>query len=238
MTETPLISVIIPTFNGARFLNDAIESVLAERLNYEIIVIDDGSTDDIEAVVNALPVQVRFIRQENKGPSSARNHGLHHASGELIAFIDVDDIWPAGRMNLLVSELQDNLQIDVVRGHAQILRRETPDSPFEPEGTPEESFPHYIGAALYRRSVFEMVGTFDEEMKFAEDADWFLRADAAGLNVKRIPKVTLHVRRHETNMTRDQSAVALNPLRLFKKHLERQRAAESERENPPSEQTP
>ena len=227
-SDLPLISVVVPVYNGAHFLKDAIESILLQNYpNLEIIVVDDGSTDDIDAAVSALPVDVRFFRQPNQGPSAARNRGVRDASGSLVAFLDVDDLWPAERLDLLTGELQDHPELDVVRGYAQLSKRANEDAPFEPIGNPEESFPNYIGAALYRKSAFERVGLFDEFLTFAEDTDWFVRADAAKLKVKRVPHVTLQVRRHETNMTKGQSQAALNPLRLFRKQLELRRQEQS-----------
>jgi glycosyltransferase involved in cell wall biosynthesis len=228
MTATPTISVIIPVYNGAHFLEDAVSSILTQAHRpLEIIVVDDGSTDAIDAVVTSLPVTVRFERQQNSGPSAARNLGISVATGSMLAFLDVDDLWPEGRLAMLLDQMLANPYIDVARGRAQMMKRDSASSPFEPVGDPADSFPNYIGAGLFRRSAFETVGTFDEMMKYAEDTDWFMRADAAGINVLQLSDVTLQVRRHETNMTRGQSAETLNPLRLFKKQLDRMRAQEN-----------
>jgi hypothetical protein len=221
----PLVSVIIPMYNGARFLPDAIASILGQNYpSIEIIVIDDGSTDDVDAVVEALPVEVRYFKQENAGAAAARNRGIKDASAELIAFLDVDDLWPANVLGLLVDTLKQNPQCEAVRGFAQLMVPNEETGHFEYIGNPKESFPYSIGHGLYRKSAFQKVGLFDVGLKFGEDTDWFIRAREKGLKIEQLDQITLLVRRHDHNMTRGKSLVELNTLRVFKKILDRQRA--------------
>lgn len=224
----PLISVIIPVYNGASFLGEAIANVLAQ--NYpalEIIVVDDGSTDAIEDAVARLPVDVRFFRQTNAGAASARNRGIKDASGEFIAFLDVDDLWPERNLELLADQFVRMPELDLVHGYAQVLVYKDATGAYEFAGNPRESFPHYISAGLYRRRAFERIGLFDTDLRFAEDTDWFNRVSEQNLTVERLDMVTLHVRRHGANMTAGKSLVELNALRVFKKALDRRRAAEN-----------
>lgn len=222
--DSPLISVIVPVYNGASFLSDAITSILDQNYpNLEIIVVDDGSEDDITTAVKALPVEVRLFRQENAGPASARNRGIRDASGEYIAFLDVDDQWPADRLRQMVDRLMANPNTQIVQGHSQLLRRENATSEFEAIGNPAESFKYYIGSALYRKTAFEQTGLFDAEMIFGEDADWFMRAEEINLPIEPMGQITLFVRRHESNMTRGKSLRELNMLRLFKNQRDRQK---------------
>jgi hypothetical protein len=223
----PLVSVIIPVYNGANFLHEAIANVLAQ--NYpalEIIVVDDGSTDDIEAAVRQLPVDVRLFRQDNVGAAAARNRGIKDTSGEFIAFLDVDDLWSEGNLPMLASILVEAPELDLAHGRAQLMVRNAETGIYEYVGNPNESFPYYIGAGLYRRRAFERVGLFDTELHFAEDTDWFNRAAEQNLAIERLDMVTLHVRRHGANMTAGKSLLELNALRVFKKALDRRRAAE------------
>jgi hypothetical protein len=224
-TGGPLVSVIIPVYNGARFLPDAIANILGQNYpSIEIIVIDDGSTDDIDAVIEALPVEVRYFKQENAGAAAARNRGIKDASAELIAFLDVDDLWPANVLGPLVKRLKQNQQYEVVRGFAQLMAPNEETGRFEYIGNPKETFPYSIGHGLYRRSAFQKVGLFDVGLKFGEDSDWFIRAREKGLKIEQLDQITLLVRRHDRNMTRGKSLVELNTLRVFKKILDRQRA--------------
>lgn len=223
----PLISVIVPVYNGASFLAEAVGNVLSQRYPaLEIIIVDDGSKDAIEEAVAALPVDVRFFRQENAGPAAARNRGIRDASGDFIAFLDVDDLWPARNLELLVDYMLEHPELMVVRGHAQLMTLNADTGAYEYTGDPSKSFPHYIGAALYRRAAFETIGLFDEDLFNAEDTDWFTRLAESGLAQERLPQVTLFVRRHGGNMTANKSAAELNQTALaaFKKSLDRRRA--------------
>jgi glycosyltransferase involved in cell wall biosynthesis len=221
----PLVSVIIPVYNGARFLPEAIANILGQSYpSLEIIVVDDGSTDDLDAVVAALPIALRYLKQGNAGPAAARNRGIEEASAELIAFLDVDDLWPENVLGPLVQTLAQNPQYDAVRGFAQLMAANKDTGRFEPIGDPRDCYPYYIGAGLYRRSAFQNVGLFDPELRFAEDADWFARAREKKLKIVQLDRVTLLVRRHDRNMTRGRSPAELNPVRVFKKALDRRRA--------------
>lgn len=223
--QLPLVSVVVPVYNGAHFLPDAVASILDQQYpSVEIIVVDDGSTDDVESVVAQLPVDVRFFRQENDGPASARNRGIRDVSADLIAFLDVDDLWPPATLPMLVAELLSRPECLVVHGHAALLYRDDVGR-WVAEGNPAESFPYYIGAGLYRRAAFETVGLFDPTMWFAEDTDWYARLSETGTPAVRVPAVTLHVRRHGANMTAAKSSKELHASLLvaFKKSLDRAR---------------
>lgn len=222
--KSPVISVIIPTYNAAKFIRDAIQCVLDQDYpSVEIIVIDDGSTDNTEEIIQSIDADIRYYKQDNNGAASARNRGIKDASSHLIAFLDVDDLWPENNLRVLVDELMDDPELQVVHGHAQLMMMDDETGKFEYVGNPEESFPYYIGAGLYRRSVFQDVGLFDEELAFAEDTDWFERAKHLGMPVKRIDQVTLFVRRHDNNMTSGKADHELHPLRMVKKTLDRLR---------------
>jgi len=223
----PLVSVIIPVYNSAHLLRDAVDSVLAQAWGtVEIIVVDDESEDDIQGAIDALPADVRFVRQpHNAGPAAARNRGVLEAAGELIAFIDADDLWTADHLEALAEPLLADPAVDVAHGRGQVTALGENGQPGEYLGNPQEAFPFYIGAGLYRRRAFEVTGVFDPELRFAEDTDWFQRAREAGLKIVKLDAVTLFVRRHEGNSTRGKSLLELNPLRVFKKQLDRQRQA-------------
>jgi hypothetical protein len=219
----PLVSVIIPVYNGAQFLPEAVGSVLAQGYpKVEIIVVDDGSTDAISEAVAALPVQVRYLRQVNGGAASARNLGIRAASADIIAFLDVDDLWPARMLETLLAWLADHAETDVVIGRAQLAERKA-DGQYEFVGSPAGGFNSYIGSGLYRRHSFERNGLFDPLLRFGEDFDWFVNAERTGTRVDRIDVVTLHVRRHPSNSTRGMTDIQLTPIRLIKNALDRKR---------------
>lgn len=210
----PLVSVVISVFNGERFLRDAVESVLDQKYSpIEIIVVDDGSTDGTAAVARSLPV--RYLFQTNQGPAAARNRGIDHAQGSLIAFADADDLWPAGKLELQLPYLIKEPQIDIVLGRIQQV---TVDGP-----TQDTGFSVNLGSAIVRKSVFERIGLFDETMRYSEDVDWFMRARESGAAIVTIDAVTLFYRQHEQNMTRGKSTSELNVLKALKKSLDRRR---------------
>ncbi len=221
----PLVSVIIPVRDGADFIPDAVGSILAQAYpNVEIIIIDDGSTDDLVAAVRALPVDVRLFHHTDLGPAEARNIGIRNASADFIAFLDADDLWPEERLAGMVQHLCDEPEAQVVHGFSQLMQRDAAGD-YDYIGNPREAFEYYIGAGLYRRSAFERVGLFDQRLRFGEDIDWFARARRQGLRIDRLDQVSLLVRRHDHNMTRDRTVAELSPLLLVKKMLDWQRAA-------------
>jgi glycosyltransferase involved in cell wall biosynthesis len=216
----PLVSVVIPVFNGERFLREAVESVLAQKYSpVEIIIVDDGSTDGTATVARSLSETVRYLHQTNQGPAAARNRGIKQARGSLIAFADADDLWPADKFELQLPYLITDSAIEIVMGRIQqVLLSATKADEFA-----EPAFSVNLGSAVIRKSVFERVGLFDETMRYSEDVDWFMRARETGVAITTIDAVTLFYRQHEQNMTRGKSTSELNVLKALKKSLDRRR---------------
>jgi glycosyltransferase involved in cell wall biosynthesis len=214
----PLVSVIIPVFNGERFLREAVESVLAQQYSsLEIIVVDDGTTDGTANVARSLPETVRYLYQTNQGPAAARNRGIEQAQGSLIAFADADDLWPADKLELQLPYLIKEPAVDIVLGRMQQVLLS------EAQEIAEPAFSVNLGSAIIRKCVFERVGLFDETMRYSEDVDWFMRARESGAAIVTIDAVTLLYRQHEENMTRGKSTSELNVLKALKKSLDRRR---------------
>ena len=120
MTQGPLVSVLVPTFNRAHLVPEAIRSVLSQDYApFEVVVVDDGSTDDTATVINQeFGRRIRYIRQENAGPGAARNTGIRASSGEYIAFQDSDDIWLPGKLRAQVDALNRHPECALVYGKA------------------------------------------------------------------------------------------------------------------------
>jgi glycosyltransferase involved in cell wall biosynthesis len=226
LTRRPLISVIIPVYNGAQFLPESVASILVQKYpNIEIIVVDDGSTDEIDDAVHRLPVDVRLVKQDHTfGLAAARNRGILEASGELITFLEVENLWPEGKLQIMADLLSDDSSCDIVQGLGQILKADVETSPHECVGIPEEFFPNYLAAAIYRREVFQTVGLFDERLGFGEDTDWFNRAREHGLKLRQVDQVMLLIRPHDASMIRGKSLRELNTLKVLKDALDRERA--------------
>lgn len=217
------VSLIIPVFNGAQLLPAAIESALPQIGDGEILVIDDGSTDGSAAVAESLGA--RCIRQENRGLAGARNTGLRHCKGEWIAFLDCDDVWPAGRQAALFAAVERHPKARIIRGRAHVEYTD-PASPRVFARQPEQGAELLsFCTALVHRSVFDQVGLMEESLALASDVDWLLRAGECGVPSVTIPDITLIYRRHQGNMTNDVGRGQRYFARVLKRSLDRRRAA-------------
>jgi glycosyltransferase involved in cell wall biosynthesis len=186
------VSAILPVFNGRRFLRDAVRSVLAQSLPpCELIVVDDGSTDDSLAVLEGLPpapFPIRVLRQANAGQSAARNLAARHAEGDYLAFLDQDDHWYPQHLEILVEPLAadaavgwsysdfDEMDFDGNLVTRAFLRaaglRHPKHSIFECVASDLMILP---SASVVRRAAFEQAGGFDEALSGYEDDDLFVR---------------------------------------------------------------
>jgi glycosyltransferase involved in cell wall biosynthesis len=223
------VSVVIPVYEMGHYLPEAVAAIEAQgHADVEIIVVDDGSTDDTPEVIAALGDRVIALRQDNQGPSVARNAGLALATGDVIAFCDADDLWPEGKLELQLARLAADPELDAVLGRIQYVAvdgGEVPDIEFEDLGRKTLTHVH-LGSGLYRRRAFDQLGAFDVNLRYSEDVDWFMRAREAQLRIAILPEVTLVYRLHETNMTRGaKDPIATATLRALKQSLDRRRAA-------------
>jgi glycosyltransferase involved in cell wall biosynthesis len=188
------LSIIVPAHNAGATLEATLASARQADGLLEILVVDDGSSDDTLVRANRLaraweqagPPALRVLTQGQAGPSAARNLGAANAEGRLLAFLDADDTWLAG----VPDARRDSLGTGptVVLGLIQCYAGE----PGRPEGDPFEGF--QVGAALIPREVFEAVGPFEPGMDLGEDVDWFLRAREAGVALVFGSDVTLAYR--------------------------------------------
>lgn len=229
MFSKPLISVIIPVYNGERYLAEAIESVLAQTYRpIEIVVVDDGSTDSSADVAERFSPPVRYCFQPNSGPAAARNTGLKMARGDIIGFLDQDDIWPAGKLALQVARLIENPSLEIVLGRTQIMLLSGATDgkqEFKEFATPWISM--LLSSALFRKSVFDKVGLFDETMRhYADDLDWFLRAREYSASMVVLEQITLLYRIHGRNTTRDKTVRSYGLAEVLKKSLGRRRQSD------------
>ncbi len=220
---THLISVIIPVYNGKQFLSEAINSILQQNYNpLEIIVVDDGSTDGTVRLQNSFGEQVRYVYQENKGPAAARNTGLVAANGEFIAFLDSDDVWPPNKLKTQINCLLQDPKLKVTIGHTKSFDSEIINAN-KILSEKDSVISVQLGSALFRKSAFEKVGTFDEKLKFSEDHDWFLRARETGIEMLVLENITLYHRRHNNNMTEGANLDTYQLTAILKKSLDRRR---------------
>jgi len=219
------ISVIVPVFNGASFLEEAVACVRAQDYpSLEILIVDDGSTDRTPQVARAFGEPVRYFRQENRGPSGARNTGLRQARGEAIAFLDADDLWPEDKLRSQADYLKAHPDVEAVHGLTQIMKPAAGGQEtmcFEAAAPPR--FILAFGGALIRREVFDRVGLMDEELGMAEDVNWLLRLFEKDVRLVVLNRVTSIYRRHPRGMSFYADLKGSCLLKEIKKSLDRRR---------------
>lgn len=224
----PLVSCIVPCFNGAQYLDDALRSILAQtHRRLEVIVVDDGSTDGSAAVVRRHGDAVRYHRQDNRGPGSACNTGVTVARGDYIAFLEQDDLWLPDKTRRQLEEFAKNPQLGYCVGHVQNFW--VPELVAEAERYRDHPVmrpvPGYVVQTLMvRRDVLRRVGRFDETFHFAFASDWFLRASECGAAGALVADVLTRRRLHENNFSRRNRAASHDQfLHVVKAALDRRR---------------
>ena len=224
--QQPLVSVIIPVYNGARFLRAALESVFAQTYRpLEVIVVDDGSVDDSGAIAQSFP-EVHYIRQENQGVAAARNNAIEVARGEFLAFLDQDDLWRPEKLKAQVGYLLDNPDLGYTLTHQQFFLEPGATLPpwFRKELLATVHTGWVLGTLVVRRSVFDQVGGFATGYSAANDSDWFFRAKAAGIRTAVVPELLLLKRVHEANDSGRAKEILSELLKVVKTSLDRQRS--------------
>lgn len=206
MSDSPTISVIMPVRNGEKYIADALKTILDQAWPVqEILVVDDGSTDRSREIVETLASRfpaIHVLDGPRRGPGPARNVGLRIARGEFIGFLDCDDLWPADKLSLHLARFARTPHMDVVSGFVSYFNRQMTDAPApDPAAITDELFHVHLGATLYRRTVFDRVGIFDENFLYSEDVDLMLRIREADIPMTILNAVTLCYRRHAESMT-------------------------------------
>ncbi len=224
----PLVSCIIPVYNGARFLAEAIGSIQAQtHQRIEIIVVDDGSTDGTAEVATGFGEGVRYLWQENSGPVVARNRGIEASQGEYLAFLDSDDLWVPTRLEKQLTTLFDNPGTDVSVCLIQnfFMPGCEPRTDLERNHPKNGPVPGYLsGGMLLGQVVFDRVGPFDPSLEHGDGAEWFLRARQCGVRDILVDEVLVRRRIHDRNMSRTEAAASRDEfLRLIKRSLDQRR---------------
>ena len=183
----PAVSVIIPTYNRAVLVQQAVESVLKQTFrDYELIVVDDGSTDGTDRALERFGGRLRYVYQTNRGPSAARNRGVHEAQGAFIAFLDSDDLWVPQKLARQLTALRDRADRLVCYTDEIWIRRGVRVNPRKKHHKHSGwIFAHSLrlclvspSSVLMRREFFDEVGFFDESLPVCEDYDLWLRASS------------------------------------------------------------
>jgi glycosyltransferase involved in cell wall biosynthesis len=208
MPTNASVSCVIPVFNGERFLPEAIESVLAQaRSDIEIIVVDDGSTDGTRDAAARFAKQVIYVRQDNAGPPSARNHGIRRASGDFVAFLDSDDLWYPQKTAIQLQRFEARPELVICTAHMQNFwsaEVEHEVSTLKDDRLTQIQ-PNLGSSFIARRSVFETIGLLDTAFKHRDIQELILRATDSGLATESLPDVLVKRRIHDANISRHRS---------------------------------
>ena len=218
------VSVVVPCRDGAAYLAEALDSVLSqEPAPVEVVVVDDGSTDDSVAIASSFGPRVRCVRQDSAGAACARNRGVAETSGALLGFLDADDLWMPGRIARQTAALAAHPEASWVLGATeQFVSPELDPARFRFDPGPFVA--RLSGAFLMRRAAFERVGPFSTSLVTADFVDWFLRAEDLGLRPIELPDVVLRRRLHRTNHGVVRAEARIDYVRVIKAALDRRRS--------------
>jgi glycosyltransferase involved in cell wall biosynthesis len=224
----PLVTCIVPCFNGERYLAECLESILAQtHRRLEIVVVDDGSTDGSAALVGRYGPRVRCYRQPNRGPAAACNQGVALATGDFVAFLEQDDLWLPEKTQRQLAEFERCAALGYCVSHVQNFW--IPELAREAERSRDllvmRPVPGYVVQTLVaRRALFDEVGRFDETLPFAFASDWFLRVAERGVAGVLVPEVLTRRRLHHDNYSRRHRAASREQfLHVVKAALDRRR---------------
>ncbi len=236
-SRAPLVSVVIPAYNCARFIGDALDSVF--RQNYpalDVLVVDDGSTDETCDVVTGYGSAVTLIKQRNSGAAVARNEGLRRARGKYVALLDADDLWLPGKLRLQIEHLEHHADVAMcctlwhllypdAAGHYHIEDVAAPESaPIDPKCTGwiyRELLLDcevWTSTVVMRRELTERVGGFDVELRRGQDYDYWLRAS----RLTRIDRLAAPLALYRMQVAHDRKFPEINwELSVIRRAIER-----------------
>jgi glycosyltransferase involved in cell wall biosynthesis len=238
-TPSPLVSIIVPAYNYAGFVAQAIDSALQQsHSNIEVVVVDDGSTDNTAAVVGALVKQdarVRYIHQRNQGLSAARNTGVQHAEGEYVVFLDADDVMHLEKIQAHLEHFAQKPDTDISYGRSRYFLSGKPEETFASfdldnndwmprvSGSATTVMPALVVnnimpvcSAMLRSSAVARLGDFDTTLKSLEDWDYWLRAAAAQcmFGFSDDTRLAAYIRVHDTSMSKNALRMLMTQYRL------------------------
>ena len=226
----PFVTVIMPAYNVAPYLREAVESVLAQTYrDWELVIVDDGSTDGTAAIADEcaqLDDRIRLVRQENRGLAGARNTALQAGRGEFFALLDSDDIWDPGFLEAQMEVFARHPETALVSGSARFQGGPRDGEPARPSipGAPLLTLEQMIAdetavfiMTTFRREVVDTIGLFDASKRRSEDWDFWLRAVSAGFVFRRNWQPLASYRVREGSLSRDTPAMLQEMLHTLSK---------------------
>jgi glycosyltransferase involved in cell wall biosynthesis len=243
----PEVSIIIPAYNVALFIGETLQSVLdQEYQNFEVIVVNDGSTDDTEQIIQAfLPRfqgRLHYLKQQNAGPAAARNKAIRQAQGQFIALLDADDQWLPEYLSETINTLKSNASLDVISPNAEYfgatrLAGKTfqdvypPIEPVTWEKLLARESKIFI-SSVFRREILNEVGMLDEspETIGCEDFDLWLRMGRQGHRFGFTRRVLARYRRHENSLSAEGAKICAGTIHVYEKFLQQPDISSGERQ--------
>lgn len=244
----PIVSIIVPSHNYAHFLPDTLKCLQSQTLSdWECLIIDDGSTDNTAEIAMhyaGSDQRIRYLHQENAGPSTARNFGISQSSGTYLQFLDADDLIERKKLKLQSEFLEKHPQVDIVYSDVRYFRTNLPNERTLSSGGGNFAWTTHltgsipqaqhalvrsnltaINAPLIRRTVMDIVDGFDDELRYGEDWDFWLRCSLAGLifSYQNWPETLSLPRAHESNCSRSRTLMAYGEVQIrlkLEQHLD------------------
>lgn len=217
-------SVILPVLNGARHVREALDSALPQLSDDdEVIVIDNGSTDDTVEIVRRIgDARIRIVAEAAIGPGPARNTGLREAKGEIVSFLDHDDLWPDGRNAGLLAALEAHPDADAVYGRMHVRFDAGEEAQFMAmNGALSDKL--VLGVFIFKAASLRATGPFRTTPLTGSDLDFLLRYNSAGRQVIAWEGDVLVYRRHDANITKNMRERQLGMMSSLASHLARKR---------------
>lgn len=222
----PLVSVIVPVRDGERFLGAALESVFQQAHRpLEVVVVDDGSTDGSAGIARSFPGVVHLL-QDPAGVAAARNAGRAASRGEILAFLDSDDLWTPDKLERQVAFLVENPHVGYVLAHMRHFLEGGCERPAwcSAETLARVELGLVPGTLVVRTEAFDRVGPFDPAYRCGSDTDWFFRAKDAGVPFAILREVLLERRIHDANLSGSRGPDFPILARIVKSSMQRMRA--------------
>ena len=198
------ISVILPVYNAGVYLEESLQSIFSQTVQpLEVIAINDGSTDNSLETLQQYSSKLHIVSRQNLGLGATLNEGIQISRGQFITFLDADDIWAAGKLEMQLDFLNRHPEMDASFGMMrQFISPELPDEIKNTISCPSEIQKGIMKITLMiRREAFERVGWFDEVLRRGDFIDWFARAEEAGLSYAVLPEILAYRRLHRNSLS-------------------------------------
>ncbi len=219
------VSVLVAVWNSARYFREALESALAQtRKAHEIIVVDDGSSDESASIAESYP-EVRCIREVHRGVAPTRNTALTHVTGDLVAWLDADDVWTSDKLEVQAGFMDAHPEIGMTFTHQRLVFEAGVERPYWVREEMIGADSPVVGTCsmMARAHLFPQIGDFDETKTPADDSDWIFRAKQVGVGYLTLPETLLIRRVHAENLSTVKPMGRPQVLGLLRASINRKR---------------